>query len=686
MGKNEHREGQALHIQRLNLDREKSVLYLNWGIRFFLAAALTAARLPGGSAPFALGWVATAGGGGSGLAALAGTGLGAGLFLTFDRGLPHLAAAVRLVTLSTALRGLRLLESPKAPPVCAAGVWLLVDMAYVLQAADPWDRLPECLVSAALAGAAARFCAPLLKAEEERFPEGAAFLGVVLLSAVDLEWGGVSLGRSLVCALVVSAAWRLGSARAVALGLGTGLLMDLTAGTGTLFYASAYGLTALAAGLRQGRGRLGAAGVYVSSAFLLMIPVAEPWALPLVGEALAGAAVFLLLPPRLFGGKRLERQERTASPAAEGLRRRLGRTAQAFRDLYDALGRSATESTEENPAVIFDRAAEKVCRGCALCELCWKKEYVTTFNALNDATPFLLERGRSLAKDYPAHFASRCIHLPDFLAAVSGETSAFLLRRQYRREVEEARRSARGQYAQLGELLSAAAAGLGEAAPASAARSYTIGAALRPREGEAVCGDSVASFETDTGRLCLLLSDGCGSGEGARRESALTNRLLRQFLEAGVEAEAALRTLNTALALRSREAGSFATIDLLTVELATGEAAVYKYGAAPTYIKRLGTVRRITGHALPPGLREDSATPDVTALRLEPGSFAVMVSDGVADALADEWLQDLLAGWEGTDPQALAGLVMQEAVRRGRLADDCGVQVLFWPEEGPRQV
>ena len=196
----------------------------------------------------------------------------------------------------------------------------------------------------------------------------------------------------------------------------------------------------------------------------------------------------------------------------------------------------------------------------------------------------------------------------------------------------------------------------------------------------------MASFETDTGRLCLLLSDGCGSGEGARRESALTNRLLRQFLEAGVEAEAALRTLNTALALRSRESGSFATIDLLTVELATGEAAVYKYGAAPTYIKHRGTVRRITGHALPPGLREDSATPDVTALRLEPGSFAVMVSDGVADALADEWLQDLLAGWEGTDPQALAGLVMQEAVRRGRLADDCGVQVLFWPEEGPRQV
>ena len=104
------------------------------------------------------------------------------------------------------------------------------------------------------------------------------------------------------------------------------------------------------------------------------------------------------------------------------------------------------------------------------------------------------------------------------------------------RELEDARRSARGQYAQLGELLSATAAGLGDAVTVSAgaALSYRIGAALRPKDGEAVCGDSLSSFETDGGTLCLLLSDGCGSGEGARRESALTNRLLRQFLEAGV--------------------------------------------------------------------------------------------------------------------------------------------------------
>lgn len=288
-----------------------------------------------------------------------------------------------------------------------------------------------------------------------------------------------------------------------------------------------------------------------------------------------------------------------------------------------------------------------------------------------------------MAKDFPGYFTSRCIHLPDFLTAVNGELSAYLLRRQYRRQLEETRRSARGQYAQLSELLTATAAGLGAAVPASGAADAVcrIGAALRPKEGESACGDTVVSFRKEEGGWCLLLADGMGSGEPARKESALTCRLLRQFLEAGIEPEAALKTLNDAMALRGAETGSFTTIDLCVFDPAAGEAVFYKYGAAPSYLKKGGVVRRITGSSLPAGLRGTPAPPDVTRVPLEPGSFVVMVSDGVADAERDEWLQNLLAGWEGEDPQVLAGLMMTESIRRERLQDDCGIQVLYWEPE-----
>ena len=64
--------------------RHQPAQLLAWGIRFFLAAALTATQTPGDYAPFALGCVAACGPGAGGIAALLGAGVGAVLFLDFS--------------------------------------------------------------------------------------------------------------------------------------------------------------------------------------------------------------------------------------------------------------------------------------------------------------------------------------------------------------------------------------------------------------------------------------------------------------------------------------------------------------------------------------------------------------------------------------------------------------------------
>ena len=73
---------------------------------------------------------------------------------------------------------------------------------------------------------------------------------------------------------------------------------------------------------------------------------------------------------------------------------------------------------------------------------------------------------------------------------------------------------------------------------------------MRAKEGQRVSGDAWAHFETAEGRLCLLLSDGMGSGESAHREAAMAVRLLERFLKAGIEPAVALKTLSGALALK----------------------------------------------------------------------------------------------------------------------------------------
>ncbi|MBQ5739267.1 MAG: SpoIIE family protein phosphatase [Oscillospiraceae bacterium] len=217
----------------------------------------------------------------------------------------------------------------------------------------------------------------------------------------------------------------------------------------------------------------------------------------------------------------------------------------------------------------------------------------------------------------------------------------------------------------------------------AAALPYRVGLAQRPREGQSVSGDVLSVFETPQGTLCLLLSDGMGSGEEARRESALAVRLLERFLKAGIEPRIALKTLASALSIRSEATESFTTVDLLTLPLGGGTAELYKLGAAPSYVKRGGKVRRVTCSCLPAGLAAQEA--EVTKLELSRGSVFVMLTDGIADAPDDKWLTALLRTFTG-DAQKLALHILDESGKQRGLTDDAAVLVLEILREDTREV
>ena len=135
------------------------------------------------------------------------------------------------------------------------------------------------------------------------------------------------------------------------------------------------------------------------------------------------------------------------------------------------------------------------------------------------------------------------------------------------------------------------------------------GVAARKKDGQTVSGDTGAWFKHDDGALYVLLCDGMGSGRLAQRESTLAVRLLEQFLRAGVRPENALRTLSSALALRGEDEIGFTTIDLLRVDLFTGEGDIYKYARLPAMSKKGPPSAGSPAAPSPPGWREARAAP-----------------------------------------------------------------------------
>ena len=63
----------------------------------------------------------------------------------------------------------------------------------------------------------------------------------------------------------------------------------------------------------------------------------------------------------------------------------------------------------------------------------------------------------------------------------------------------------------------------------------SVGIAAMKKKGENVSGDRGTYFKTDAGVLCVILSDGMGTGEDAAAESVEAVEILERFLRSGVE-------------------------------------------------------------------------------------------------------------------------------------------------------
>ena len=209
----------------------------------------------------------------------------------------------------------------------------------------------------------------------------------------------------------------------------------------------------------------------------------------------------------------------------------------------------------------------------------------------------------------------------------------------------------------------------------------TAAVAGAPRRGEEVSGDTGTWFRREDGMLFLLLCDGMGSGPGAKQESAQAAKLIENFLRAGMDPEQALETVSSALSLRGGAGGS-TTVDLLSVDLFTGRCRVYKQGAAPTYVRRDRRIKCAVGSSLPAGiLPGDQARPDSHSFRGEQGDWILLITDGILCGREDDWLRELLAGYQGTSPGELAEKILRESEERCQGEDD-GTVIAVHLEKG----
>ena len=179
------------------------------------------------------------------------------------------------------------------------------------------------------------------------------------------------------------------------------------------------------------------------------------------------------------------------------------------------------------------------------------------------------------------------------------------------------------------------------------------------------CGDSVAAFTGENGVAYSFICDGMGSGTDAALTSALASVFLSRLLQAGGRAEGTLKMLNGFLSARSRSEGECSTtVDLLELDLSRGEAALYKCGAATTFLLRDGKVTCFSSHTAPVGILE-TLDAERIGFAVQTGDVLVQVSDGFTAGEDDcPWLSEMIERRFDGDAEGFARLALNRATSK----------------------
>lgn len=193
-----------------------------------------------------------------------------------------------------------------------------------------------------------------------------------------------------------------------------------------------------------------------------------------------------------------------------------------------------------------------------------------------------------------------------------------------------------------------------------------------------VSADIIDYFCDENTNAHLLLCDGMGTGTAAAIDGKMAAALTRRLLSAGFGCEAAARLVNVAMYLKGGEPGG-AAVDAFTVNLFTGEAALFKAGAATSFLVCGDTVTAVSADSLPiGGMSEVNAK--ISRYRLNAGDKCILVSDG-ALCCGEENIKRLIEKASDFSPQRLADTIADFAQSRSVRKDDISVAVLYLQDE-----
>lgn len=171
-----------------------------------------------------------------------------------------------------------------------------------------------------------------------------------------------------------------------------------------------------------------------------------------------------------------------------------------------------------------------------------------------------------------------------------------------------------------------------------------------------ISGDNILLKNINDVNFICALSDGMGSGFHAYQLSQETIKMVDNITNCNILFESAIQILNNFFKTRDLS-DSFATLDLVDINLSEGILNLYKLGSSTTYISRGDKIIPIYNNNLPFGL-SDLITKE--EFSVSDGDLIILVSDGVNDYIDENVLLNYIGTLKNESPHKIVYEILQK--------------------------
>lgn len=223
-----------------------------------------------------------------------------------------------------------------------------------------------------------------------------------------------------------------------------------------------YAVSAFCSGLLQKKGRWGVTlGFFIANAAAMLYFNSSANSIISLYHIILAGTVLFLLPDRLLAvfGEAVKSPVYAEDSVAR-LRDIMSDKLSAASQSFEALAETFNEAIEQHvdteirdPAFLFDKTADEICRNCSLMRYCWQKEYNETKRSMMTLYRRMEQRGTVATDDVPESFKKECIRLEDFLSVLHKNYELHKINLLWAGRVSESRNLVAGQFKNLSSVL-----------------------------------------------------------------------------------------------------------------------------------------------------------------------------------------------------------------------------------------